>query len=337
MFNMKNTIMTRLLIIAGTVFFISIFLSCSKTNNENVPDPPNNDSTIDKLPILTGKLVYHQYDEYGDASKMFLYNFATNSLSEISKSWNIYNPINAHFNNDGSAIVFMGEATANSKWDIYLWKLNSSDLPKNLTMNDGCRDEDPKFSPDGLHICFKQTPNGKTGNIKIMDLDGNITNNVTSNTIESGMPYYTSDGKALIYARGAGNSSDIYMINIDGTNNHPMYNMKNVDEYYPVVINDSSFLYTRWYNSNNNYDQVYIGKINSIITSRLAFNTINADYSDAYPYNDSLVILSCDKNGGKGGYDLYIANINSGKMWPLSSYNTGINSTLNELGACYSK
>ncbi|MBS1745842.1 MAG: PD40 domain-containing protein [Bacteroidetes bacterium] len=334
---MKKQKLIRILTSFWSLYLFLFLISCTKTNDQNTPNTPGVDTSNNSLPKLTGKLVYHQYAEYGKASKLFLYNFATNSLSEISKNWNIYNPINAHFNYDGSAITFMGETSADSKWDIYIWQVNSTNMPLNLTKDDGCRDEDPKFSPDGLHICFKQTPNGKTGNIKIMDLDGNITNNVTSNTIESGMPYYTSDGKALIYAMGAGNSSDIYMINIDGTNNHPLFNTMNVQEYYPIVMNDSVVLYTRWVNSNLHYDQVFTGNITGAGSSRLAFNSSNADYSDAFPCNDSLLVLSCDKNGGHGAYDLYIANINTGMMWPLDSYNTGINTSLNELGACFTK
>jgi Tol biopolymer transport system component len=155
--------------------------------------------------------------------------------------------------------------------------------------------------------------------------------------MESGMPYFTGNGKSLIYARGAGDGSDIYMINIDGSNNHALFNMKNVQEYYPIMLNDSVLLYTRWYSSNNHFDQVFTGDIKGNSTTRLPFNTSNADYSDAFPCNDSFVVLSCDKAGGKGAYDLYVADINSGKMWPLGLYNNGINSSLNELGACYSK
>jgi Tol biopolymer transport system component len=325
--------MPYIIILLLSVF--SLNTGCTKNNTDPVTPPPNNDTSL-KPPTLSGKLVFHQYDNYGDASKLYLYNFKTNTLTNISKGWNIYDPINAHFNNDGSQIVFMAEAIANGKWDIYVWKLNSADVPINLTANDGCRNEDPKFSPDGLHICFKQTPNGSgVGILKIMDLAGNITSNVSANTIESGMPYYSHDGQALIYARGAGAGSDIFMINTDGTKNHALANMNGIQEYYPITLNDSAFLYTRWYNSGSEYDQVYLGNFYNDTRTRLPFNTSNADYSDAFPYDAQNVILSCDKTGGKGAYDLYIANIITGKIWWLNLYNAQINSSLNELGACY--
>ena len=309
---------------------------CTKSNSAATSPPQNTDTTTSSKPALKGKLVFHQYDSYGDAAKLYLYNFSLNTLTQLSANWNIYDPINAHFNNDGSKIVFMGEAVADGKWDIYIWTLGSTTSPINLTAADGCRDEDPKFSPDGLHICFKQTPTGSNGNLKIMDLNGNITDNVSANSVESGMPYFTTDENSLVYARGAGATSDIFMMHVDGTNNIPLANINNVQEYYPITINDSAFLYTRWYSSSNHYDQVYLGYFTNSTRTRLPFNNNDADYSDAFPCNEESIVLSCDKTGGKGNYDLYIANKSTGKMWSLDLYNAQINSSLNELGACYS-
>lgn len=286
-------------------------------------------------PALTGKLVFHRYDNYAGAAKMYLYNFNTNELTWISQGWNIFDPINAQFNFDGSQIVFMGEATQDGKWDIYLWTVGSANPPTNLTASDGCRDEDPHFSPNGYRICFKQTSASAVGNLKTMDLGGTITNNVTHNTIESSMPYYSDDATALLYARGVGATSDIYMINIDGSSNHALANTNNVQEYYPIVLGPSTFLYARWYSSSNQNDQVYMGYFANNTRTRLPFNTSNADYSDPYPCASDKLILSCDKAGGSGAYDLYIANMTTGAIWSLSSYNSQINTSSNELGASY--
>lgn len=294
--------------------------------------------TVKTKPALTGKLVFHRYDSYGDVSKMYLYDFNTNTLTWISQNWGIYDPMNAHFSPDGTKIVFMGEAVQDGKWDIYLWTIGSTTAPVNLTSGDGCRDEDPKFSPNGYRVCFKQTPSGGVGNLKILEISSDtITNNVTSNTVESGMPYYSDDASALVYARGAGSTSDIYMVNIDGTNNQALANVTGVQEYYPIVLGASTFLYTRWYSSSNQNDQVYLGYFANSTRTRLPFNTSTADYSDAYPAGASSgkLVLSCDKSGGSGVYDLYIADMNTGDMWSLSQYNSSINTSLNELGACY--
>lgn len=319
------------------LFSSAILTACSKNSSGNITLPKPPDTTINQqLPLLAGKVIYHSYDSYGSASQMYIYDFAAKKLLAISKNWNIYDPMNAHFSPDGTQIVFMGQATANGKWDIYLWQTGSSLQPVNLTFNDKCRDEDPKFSPDGKSICFKQTPAGGTGNIKVMDLNGNVTNTVTNNTIESGMPYFIESGTALIYARGAENTSDIYIVNLDGSNNRPLENTSNLQEYYPITFDSSSFLFTKSALTSAPYDQVYKGKFSTGIAISLPFNKSNADYSDAFPCGSDYVILSSDRAGTVGAYDLYIADINSGKIWSLSDYYSGINSKQNELGACYS-
>jgi Tol biopolymer transport system component len=230
----------------------------------------------------------------------------------------------------------MAEAKQNGKWDIYLWPLGSSDKPANLTSGDDCRDEDPKFSPDGNSICFKQTPPGGNGNLKIMDLTGHVTNPVTNNIVESGMPYYSTDAKSLLYARGAGNTSDIYMINVNGSGQQALESESGLQEYYPIVRDSSSFLFARWYSQSNNNDQVYMGYFSGAPATRLKFNEQNSNDSDPFPCGANYIFMSSTRSGTRGGYDLYVADLSTGNTWSLSYYHSSINSEDNELGACYS-
>lgn len=317
------------------IFLFSIAFSC--TNDENFSLLKNSSSRVAATaPALTGKIVYHTYVNYGDAAKMYIYNFNTNTLTWISQNWNLHDPINGHFNFDGTKLVFMAQAVPNGKWDIYLWDVGSSSLPTNLTANDNCRDEDPKFSPNGYRICFKQTPSTGVGNLKIMELNGVVTNSVTNNTIESGMPYYSDDATALIYARGAGSTSNIYLKSINAATNKSLASVANVQEYYPIVLGPSTFVYTRWVSASDKHDQIYLGYFANSTRTKLPFNTITADYSDAFPCGSNKLLLSSNKSGGAGAYDLYIADSSTGAIWSLSTYNTQINSGLNELGVAYS-
>ncbi len=310
---------------------------CAKNQNSVSPVDSTKIPVTMPLPKLSGKLLFHRYDQYGDAANIYLYNFDSDELSCLSTNWNIFNPINALFNAQGTQIVFMGESIQSGKWDIYLWTLGSSNPPINLTALDGSRDEDAHFSPDGTHICFKQTTANGVGNIKIMDLQGVITQVVTTNTIESSMPCFTQDATALIYARGNGSTSDIYMVNVNGSNNHSLANTVDVQEYYPIVSGASTFFYTRWYSSGNPHDQIYLGNFTNHTNTILPFNTSTADYSDPFPCTPDLVVMSCDRKNGAGAYDLCIASLSTGQIWSLSEYNAQINGAINELGACYSK
>jgi len=324
-----------------TLVFLSGMLgSCQKDSKnkaavETVQSPivthPATNATQAK-PNIAGKLVYHSYSCYAcSGTKMYVYNFNTNVLTWVSQNWNIDYPMNAHFSPDGTKIVFMGQPAGSGDWDIYLWTIGSSSAPTNLTVGDNLRDEDPKFSPNGFRIAFKQA-----GDLKLMELTGNITDVVTNTPdIEDGMPYYNDDATALLYAQGAGSSSDIYKINLDGTNNTALANVSGVQEYYPIKRDANTFLYSRWYSSTDHHDQVYMGYFANSTRTRLPFNNNNAEYADAYPCGTANVILSSNRSGTVGGYDLYVANITSGAIYSLSTYNTGINSSVDELGSTY--
>lgn len=169
-----------------------------------------------------------------------------------------------------------------------------------------------------------------------MELNGNITDSVTNTpNIEEGMPYYTDDATGLLFAQGAGSASDIYQININGTGKTALANVSNIQEYYPITRDNTTFLYSRWYSAGNHHDQVYMGYFGNSTRTRLPFNNSNADYSDAFPCTTGYVVLSSTRSGAVGGYDLYVADINTGAIWSLNEYNPNINSSLDELGSCY--
>mgnify|MGYP000498231828 FL=1 len=244
------------------------------------------------FPLSEGKIVFHSYSDYEAwDGKLFLYDFSEQLLTEISQGWDIDHTINAHFSPDGSKIVFMGAPAGNhntSSWDIYLWDLFSG-LPINLTANNGLRDEDPKFSPNGSEIVFKQD-----GDLKVMDLINDTIIHTTNNgySIEESMPYYTSDSQYIIYARGAGISSDIYLINKDGMENQSLENITNIQEYYPIIRSNSTFLYTRWVSAANHHDQIYLGYFSDTNAQSLSFNDESADDSDPFPVNSEYVLFS---------------------------------------------
>jgi hypothetical protein len=288
----------------------------------------------DPFPITDGKIVFHSYSDYGAwDGKLYFYDFSEQLLVEISENWNIDHTINAHFSPDGSKIVFMGVSEGShyyNSWDVFLWELGST-TPVNLTYSNNIPDEDPKFSPSGNAIVFKQN-----GDLKIMDLSGNIINTLTNDgfSIEESMPYYTEDAQQIIYSRGAGSDSDIYIINVNGSNIQPLENVANIQEYYPITRDSYTFLFTKWISSSNHHDQIYLGYFSGANAQSLPFNDVNADDSDPFPVDSDYVFFSSNRSGSVGGWDLYLADINSGFVWSMSNF--GVNSSNHELGSCYS-
>jgi hypothetical protein len=108
--------------------------------------------------------------------------------------------------------------------------------------------------------------------------------------------------------------------------------MVNINEYYPIVIDADTFLFSRSTTS----DQVYLGYFNGTTAVKLPFNESDSDFSDAYPVDNRIILISSTKKGGRGEYDLYLADKITGKKWSLNLYNPYINSANNELGGCYS-
>jgi Tol biopolymer transport system component len=281
-------------------------------------------------PSLTGKIVYHTYSDYNAwDSRIYVLDLSTGSRTNISAGWNIDHEMNAHWSPDGTRLVFMGDVAGEPRnWDIFIWTVGTSQ-PVNLT-NGGGRDEDPKFSPDGQRIVFK-----RDNDLWQMQLNGAIINNVTNTpNIEESMPYYTADGGSILYAPGVGAGSDIYRINTNGTGAQALVAQPNVQEYFPITRDNNSFFYTAWRNASNLNDQIYLKPYNGSATL-LPFNTSDANYSDAYAVGSQYVLFSSTRSGGKGGYDLYIANITSGQTWSLDSYNSSVNSSGHDLAAVY--
>lgn len=312
------------------LFFILFSCSGSSQNNE-LPELPIENSP---QPVLSGKIVYHSYSCYNcNDSVLFLFDFGTNERTVLSQNWTITNPMNAHFSPDGKKIAFMGISPTTNSWDLFIFTLGTNSQPINLTPNSLGRDEDPKFSPDGTKIIFKQN-----GILKEMDTSGNITQTYNVPNSEASMPYYTADGKSIVYAGNESNNNtlNIYKYSISNGTTLALSSIENLEEYYPIVIDNDTFLFTRWEGLNNKNDQVYLGYFNNSTPKRLPFNDTDANFSDAYPVNSHTVIISSTKIGGIGQYDLYLADMVTGKKRSLNLYNPYINSNNNELGACYS-
>ena len=312
--------------IKNTFFLVLSFLglvammgSCQKT--QIVPMEEGG------LPRLKGKLVYHRYSSYGaNDSQMYLFDFATRELRMISKDWNIRNPMNAHFSPDGKEITFMGVGNDTNTWDIFLYDLTRVAAPINLTATGNTRDEDPKFSPDGKRIVFKQ-------DFRVAEMDLSTRTVQVLSPSDYSMPYYNIAGTKLLCSKGDGATSSIEVIDLKTRRITPLYDRPEVQDYYPINVDASSFYYSVGYSKHNAIDQVYRGFWDGRRSERLPFNDLDGNDSDAYPVNSEWVLLSSTRTGSMGGYDLYIAHVSTGKIFSLNAYNTQINTSKEELGA----
>jgi hypothetical protein len=291
-------------------------------------------------PALTGRVVYHSYASYNDGtSQLFLMNLATSQLTNLSAGWtNLTDPMNAHWSPDGTRIVFMARPKKGGKYtawfDIFLYVVGQRGNPVNLTNTNTKHDEDPKFSPDGSRIVHKVRPS----TLREIDLKGNLLRTIVSSSgQERSMPYHTSNAGAVWYSSlpsGLGGSaSSIRVINVNGTGDAVVVDTPSVIDFYPIRDTVGQFLYSRTVSATNLYGQVYV--FDGAGSVSLPFNTNDADYNDAYPLGAQYIVVSSTRAGGRGGYDLYVADRNTGAMWSMSGYNSGVNTSREELGAAY--
>jgi hypothetical protein len=313
------------------IFVFILILITTLQGSENDDSNGFLSITPDSFPLVNGTLVFHSYKDYGSADgKLFIFNFASDTLVEISEGWNLQHTINGHFLPNGTELVFMALPkghTSYNDWNIYLWKVGSQYEPENLTPFNNIPDEDPKFFLDGQRVVFKQN-----GDIKIIDLSTKQITDVTSDgfSVEESMPYPTADGEHIVYAK----NSKIYMINVDGTNDRSLTTENNLGCYYPIVRDMESFFYPRWASPINHHDEVYLGNFQTGVSLSCPFNRINFDDSDPFPVKDTdYVFFSSNRNGGQGSWDIYLGHLQTGQVWSLDQF--GINSSKSELGSAY--
>ncbi len=285
---------------------------------------------------LEGTLIYHRYTDYQswDAT-MWTIDLASGVQRRVNSDWvSMISPINAHFSADGKTITFMGSAAglAENDWDIFTSQWNGKvwQEPINLTGPNGARDEDPKFSPDGKTIIYKED-----GVLVTMNADGSNKTYLTKGKPESSMPYFAKNGKDILFER----AGDIYLLS-NGVE-QIMYAGPGQSSYYPIGLDDKSFLYTRVQNSK--HDSIMQGFYDGSASKSYFFNSIDWDTSDSYPYQDGsryIFYVTGDYLIPHGGYNLAFADLKNKKRWDIDAWfnskrTSDINSEFQELGPAW--
>ena len=289
------------------------------------------DSPID-VHHLKGVLGYHHYSSYEAwDSTLWMADLATGKVKQVGKQWKtILSPMNMHFAPDGNSFTFMGSqiGLAENDWDVFVSKWNGSDWaePINLTGPNGQRDEDPKFSPNGKLITFKTD-----GVMKTMSPDGSNQIELTAGQPESSMPYFTADGKGLLFER----NGQILLLQDKKTT--VMKSESGMKTYYPIVVDSDRFLYTQI--QFNHHDAIYWGFYDGSDPQRLFFDDERWETADSYPYADGqryLFYVSTTPDVLKGGYNVMVADLETKKVYDLDKICPGANSELLELGPAWS-
>jgi len=160
----------------------------------------------------------------------------------------------------GDRIVFT--SMRDGDLDLYSMKMDGSDV-RRLTRRLGY-DGGAFFSPDGKKICYRAYHPAKEDEVKdyeellkrnlvrpskmelwIMDADGSNKHQVTHNGAANFCPFFTPDGKRLIFASNQqdpqGRNFDLYLINLDGSHQEKVTTHPEFDG-FPMFSPDGSKL-----------------------------------------------------------------------------------------------
>jgi hypothetical protein len=287
---------------------------------------------------LSGTLIFHRYSDYAswDAT-MWSLDLQSGSFNQINKNWTtVVSPINAHVSSDGQYLSLMGSAAglpalngeAQYDWDVFIshWDGTAWSDPKNLTGPNNKRDEDPKFSPNGKTIAYKED-----GILATVASTGGSKTYLSVGEAESSMPYYRTNGRDLLFER----QGKIFLKTVSGD--------KVMDpgtggesSYYPIGVDSKRFLFTRVQDSK--HDGIRWGYYDGSPSTDLFFNNDTWDSSDSYPYQDAkdfIFLVSGDVNIPKGGYNLVIADLHAEKVVNIDDLYGDINSHQQELGPAW--
>jgi hypothetical protein len=268
---------------------------------------------------------------------MWSLDLKSGSLTQINQQWStVLSPINAHVSSDGQYLTLMGSAAglpaingqAQHEWDVFIshWDGSRWSDPINLTGPNGKRDEDPKFSPDGKTIVYKED-----GVLATVASTGGVKTYLSLGQAQSSMPYYRSNGTDILFER----EGKIFLQTASGDKEMDA-GIGGESSYYPIGVDNERFLFSRVQDSQ--HDGIRWGFYDGRSSTDLFFNNDTWDSSDSYPYQDAkdfIFLVSGDVNIPKGGYNLVIADLKAEKVVNIDNLYGEINSHLEELGPAW--
>lgn len=165
-------------------------------------------------------------------------------------------------------------------------------------------------------IVFDSNRDGDYRNIYIMDADGgNVVRLTTEETNDFAGPW-SPDGQRIAFTRFGLTTSDIWIMNADGSDQIALTNTPQIDEGFPAWSPDGQRLaYTTRRNGNN---EVYVMNADGSNPVRLTDNLAD-DFAPSWSPDGSRIAFVSDRDNSPGVYDIYLMNADGSAVTRLTA------------------
>jgi dipeptidyl aminopeptidase/acylaminoacyl peptidase len=128
---------------------------------------------------------------------------------------------------DGSRIAFVG--TRPLPWNRDIWVVDADGTNLHRITHDPWDDRNPEWSPGGKRLAFVRHPASGVNvefadsvDIWVVPVAGGRPTRLTNDPGWSGEPTWSPDGDRIAYARGEGSTTQMWVMDADGSNKHPL-------------------------------------------------------------------------------------------------------------------
>lgn len=219
----------------------------------------------------------------------------------------------------GQDRIIYDHRDASTSWKIYMTDANGTH-PHNISKNP-VMDEEPAVSPDGKSFAFTSGRNGFGFQIFISDFLGLKITQISSPSFVDHSVSWSPDGTKLAFGRCNPSQTlcDVYMINTDGTNEHPICSSAQDDDTPRFSPDGQQLVFVS--NRSGNYD---IYKCDIATGSSVEISNPATDLYPSWAPDSQHIVFSSNRDAGST-YELYLMSSNGTTVTRLT------NNTVNDV------